>query len=71
MPNVIIIEKKGRETKCDRCNHKWYYTGNTLYACSCPKCGTSVIIHKRKKKKNEKINQEEIEGSFEQSSIYI
>ena len=67
MPNAIIIEKKALETKCERCGHEWYYTGNTLYACSCPKCGTSVIIYKRKKKKNE-INHDEVEEIFEPTS---
>lgn len=36
------------ELSCQRCSHKWNYSGKNQYVTSCPSCKTSVMVHKNR-----------------------
>ena len=38
---------------CQRCLHKWNYSGTNLFVATCPHCRTYVNIKKSKAKSNE------------------
>lgn len=42
-------ENNGLEMRCQRCEHKWTYTGQKEYPeiVSCPKCNASNRLRKR------------------------
>jgi predicted Zn-ribbon and HTH transcriptional regulator len=37
--------KKGMPLKCQRCGHRWDYTGAQGWYTRCPTCKTSVKVH--------------------------
>ena len=39
--------------KCQRCLHKWNYSGTNLFVATCPHCRTYVNIRKRRKRYKE------------------
>ena len=42
----ITIEQNVIPLKCQRCRHKWHYTGKNKYVATCPHCRTYVTIKK-------------------------
>ena len=45
-----IIEKKVTPLMCQRCLHKWNYSGTNLYVATCPHCRTYVNVKKNRTK---------------------
>ena len=48
-----IIEKKVTPLTCQRCLHKWNYSGTNLYVATCPHCRTYVNVKKNRTKYKE------------------
>ena len=42
----ITIQQNVIPLKCQRCRHKWNYTGKNKYVATCPHCRTYVTLKK-------------------------
>jgi len=54
-----IIEKKVTPLTCQRCLHKWNYSGTNLYVATCPHCRTYVNVKKNRTKYKEVVETEQ------------
>ena len=54
-----IIEKKVTPLVCQRCLHKWNYSGTNLFVATCPHCRTYVNVKKNRTKYKEAIESEQ------------
>ena len=54
-----IIEKKVTPLVCQRCLHKWNYSGSNLYVATCPHCRTYVNVKKNRTKDKEIVETEQ------------
>jgi len=64
MVGSIVITKTARPLTCQRCSHRWNYTGKNDYIATCAHCGTKVSLHKQlsragNKKREGHANQDE------------
>jgi hypothetical protein len=49
MSEVIIPQKIGRRLQCN-CGYLWVYCGKGEFFASCPRCRSTVTIHPKKRR---------------------